>query len=47
MISRERFGTAAVAETTERLGDIGQGSPIEFGQKMKMDIGERVGASRR
>ena len=38
MISRERFGTAAVAETTERLGDIGMGSPIEFGQKMKMDV---------
>jgi hypothetical protein len=45
MISRERFGTAAVAETTERLGDMGMGSPIEFGQKM--NVSERIGASRR
>lgn len=41
MISRERFGTATVTETTERIGEMSFGSPIEFGQKMKMDVSEK------
>ena len=33
MISRERFGTETIAETSEKSGEGGFGVPLEFGQK--------------
>ena len=44
MISRERFGTAAISETSERIGDASFGMPVEFGKKAASR--EPQGASR-
>lgn len=37
LISRERFGSAAIAETSEKFGESGGGLPVSFGQKSSVE----------